>query len=280
MGTIRGKRNRDSDRYWHERRKAEQGGMVGALDVPCCCFCGHLVAPIDALWNDFGDAYCRSCGIERGLVNEILTRDRQVLSDLESMDALAYSEGVTGKSGRQHAAISGYVVFTPHQARTGESYRRSRTLERFEREASEAALAEQRRQERLNRRVAWLSASRVAARRRHVERQARQRAVVVFLSDLRAADRIRQREMWHVIAAKHRKLTDSQALTIRERYKRGGESFARLGAEFGVTGAAISACVSGGTYKHVGGPIHAPRWRSSMPWLCNAYVESRSDLGG
>lgn len=40
MGRIRGKRNRDSDRYWHERRRAEQTGMVGAADVVLCEKCG------------------------------------------------------------------------------------------------------------------------------------------------------------------------------------------------------------------------------------------------
>lgn len=45
MGAIRGKRNRDQDRYWHERRKATQSGMVGTAVESCaaCQKCGLLV---------------------------------------------------------------------------------------------------------------------------------------------------------------------------------------------------------------------------------------------
>lgn len=44
MGRIRGKRNRDSDRYWHERRKQTQAGMVAvSLEASALCAkCGQL----------------------------------------------------------------------------------------------------------------------------------------------------------------------------------------------------------------------------------------------
>lgn len=42
MGAKRGQRNRDQDRYWHERRKAEQGGMVGAALAVTCQKCGDV----------------------------------------------------------------------------------------------------------------------------------------------------------------------------------------------------------------------------------------------
>lgn len=44
MGRIRGKRNRDSDRYWHERRKQTQAGMTAtAIEASALCAkCGDL----------------------------------------------------------------------------------------------------------------------------------------------------------------------------------------------------------------------------------------------
>lgn len=62
MGAIRGKRNRDQDRYWHERRKATQAGMTSAsLEASALCMkCGALTlraemhkgwcVPCVALW--------------------------------------------------------------------------------------------------------------------------------------------------------------------------------------------------------------------------------------
>jgi hypothetical protein len=145
MGRIRGKRNRDSDRYWHERRKAEQGGMVGAMDVPVCCFCGCLVAPIDAEYNASGDAYCRPCGVERGLITAMRVRSGAVLSRLEEIDALAYEEGITGKSGRAKGAIEGYGQIVSRAKGTKPAYSRTRTLERFARELERQRVIEARR---------------------------------------------------------------------------------------------------------------------------------------
>lgn len=56
MGRIRGKRNRDQDRYWHERRKATQAGMVGASDVALCLNCG-LVSPASSMFK----GWCEPC---------------------------------------------------------------------------------------------------------------------------------------------------------------------------------------------------------------------------
>lgn len=61
MGRLRGKRNRDQDRYWHIRRKATQGGMVSSsLEASALCTkCGGLT-----LREQLHRGWCLSCVAE------------------------------------------------------------------------------------------------------------------------------------------------------------------------------------------------------------------------
>lgn len=61
MGRIRGKRNRDQDRYWHERRKQTQAGMVScSLETTALCWkCKHL-APL----SEMHKGWCLPCVCE------------------------------------------------------------------------------------------------------------------------------------------------------------------------------------------------------------------------
>lgn len=56
MGRLRGKRNRDQDRYWTIQRRAEQSGMVGAVDAALCLNCRNAVAP-----SAMHKGWCLSC---------------------------------------------------------------------------------------------------------------------------------------------------------------------------------------------------------------------------
>jgi hypothetical protein len=58
MGRIRGKRNRDQDRYWHERRKATQAGLTAAaLEASAVCLkCATLTAR-----DQMHKGWCLSC---------------------------------------------------------------------------------------------------------------------------------------------------------------------------------------------------------------------------
>src|SRR5688500_1184059 len=58
MGRIRGKRKRDSDRYWHLRRKQTQAGMVARpLEASALCAkCGQLT-PRESMHK----GWCLSC---------------------------------------------------------------------------------------------------------------------------------------------------------------------------------------------------------------------------
>lgn len=196
MGRLRGQRNRDQDRYWHERRKAEQSGMVGAMDVPLCMFCAHLVAPVDAHFNDFGDAYCRSCGIERGLIEPILIRGGTGLEILTSIDAIGYEEGVTGKSGPSRGHMVGVSSHSDGTKHTGASYRRTRTLEKFQHELERETRLEARQVARAIRESERLQQQQQKARLKRQRLEERQRA---------GRDRRRQqRERWLVRREKSR----------------------------------------------------------------------------
>ena len=57
-----------------------------------------------------------------------------------------------------------------------------------------------------------------------------------------------------------RRLSEAEAVDIRERYAAGGVTHRELAAEFGVKRSTISYLIRGVTYQDAGGP-HTPRWQ-------------------
>lgn len=250
MGRLRGKRNRDQDRYWTIQRRAEQSGMVGAMDVPNCCFCGSLVASVDAFSNDFGDVYCRICGHKRGLVQPIRIRS---VADLEMLCAIDAIGDFTDRRGGPGGSAKGHIVgvrLNSPKPTTKEALLRQRLILR-------AAL--------------WLGRDATVASDEVM-------AEAVTIGDMAIPEaRAAIRSLRQVVYRQHhrpretvqyRKLTDAQAVDIRTRYANGDGSLKSLGREFGVTGATVSFLVSGSTYKTAGGPIHVPRNTPRLGWLC------------
>lgn len=84
MGRIRGKRNRDSDRYWQAIRKTSCSGLSGA-PLACVCFNCGTMTNASSLYND----WCISCVLRWGHpedANDLL----KALPGWDSESALAF----------------------------------------------------------------------------------------------------------------------------------------------------------------------------------------------
>lgn len=299
MGRLRGKRNRDQDRYWHERRKAVQDGMVGAPDVPPCVFCGALVPSDDAAPCD--ETVCRACGTERGLFQPLRVRSSEGLRVLTQIDALDYEAGHS-KAQRASGHIAGASQITSKHLNGRSADRQQQSLARrlareVETEVRRVARIKaslqraiergiERHLERAERRATRIAARQqereVAARDREARRAARiaaslrsqvEHAIAVTLArESRQRDRDQRRvaresayrQKWPRRKADvPRKLTDDEARAIREAYATGEPSMLVLGKHYGVSATHILLIVTGMVYKSAGGPIHIPVGRSS-----------------
>ncbi len=73
-------------------------------------------------------------------------------------------------------------------------------------------------------------------------------------------------------------LDEDAVIRLRERYAQGGVKHSQLAAEFGISQAAVSRCVSGNSYKEFGGPLTAGRLGS--PGSSNAAAKlNEEDVG-
>lgn len=92
MGRLRGKRNRDRERDLTILRRAEQSGMVGTDGLLGCVFCSCLLTSYDAHFSNGGDAFCQSCGDERGLIQIVRVDSSASLEALNAIDAISFGD--------------------------------------------------------------------------------------------------------------------------------------------------------------------------------------------
>lgn len=256
MGRLRGKRNRDQDRYWTIQRRASQEGMVGALDVPVCCFCGALTPSDEAIWAH-GDVVCQLCGFKRGMTEFRLTRGRtEALDTLAILGAVVFDE----PDSRSHRRVGHIVNF-----QVGTEVK----LDRWVRERQDK---EQKARLRVHQRaLLWLMRDRTVA---HDEVLSEADALAEMpIVDARAAVTALR---WSVYRQRYprrqsempRKFTHAQIEIIRQVYATGTRSLERLAREYGTTGSTIHLVVTGSIYKGAGGPIHIPKSDFLLPEIC------------
>lgn len=191
--------------------------MVGAMDVPICIFCRDLVAPVDALFNAWGDAYCRSCGRERGLIETIGTNagTQAAIASFMSIDALTFTEGVSGKSGRQIGHLVGAKCSRRQSVPISEARRRTQTLEKFARELQyERERTQRREQRRIERRAERLARTREreAAIANQRQRERAQRRAARIARDIRS---LIERRMLRALAREQRCIDRAERIRCR-----------------------------------------------------------------
>jgi hypothetical protein len=250
MGRLRGKRNRDQDRYWTIQRRAEQSGMVGAVDVPVCCFCGALTPSDEAIWTQ-GDIVCLVCGKQRGMY-------------VKPHNAFAASD-----EGRQALIACGFIT-NDFNSRDSRSHKLRGTLcAEVQYNSGLDPVASVRAHERVFKRAClWLSRdstvelSNVVAEASSVLEMELDEARAV-VRDLRQV--VYRQQYPRRQSEVPRKFSHAQIEQIRIVYAKRLRSQARLAVEYGTTQATINAIVTGSIYKGAAGPIHIPRRDYFLP---------------
>jgi hypothetical protein len=143
MGRLRGKRNRDQDRYWTLQRRATQEGMLAAPAPGCCANCGQATPlaelyqgwciPCVGAWTDTVDPWLiyqaqsklPRAAVASGIMRQVETLQDRVIAPIRDEDFLPLTQFMGHKGIASQRAMWNYLqaLYVFELQTTGEAFK-------------------------------------------------------------------------------------------------------------------------------------------------------------